>query len=60
MNPYEEKLVHNQSFSLLAAAGGEQKEKKKFFGDTPITCPPGRVPGKGLAALGNPASTSLS
>ena len=29
-----------RSFSLLAAAGGEQKEKKKFFGDTPN-------PGKG-------------
>jgi hypothetical protein len=32
----------------LAAAGGEQKKKKRFFGDTPN-------PGKGLAALCNPA-----
>jgi len=32
----------------LAACGGEQKKKKRFFGDTPN-------PGKGLAALCNPA-----
>jgi len=38
---------------LLAACGGEQKEKKKFFGDTPN-------PGKGLAALCNPTEKSLS
>ena len=31
------------SFSLLAAAGGEQKEKKKFFG-APTHCPPDSVP----------------
>ncbi len=35
----------------LLAAGGEQKENKKFFGDTPS-------PGKGLAALCSPAENT--
>jgi hypothetical protein len=38
----------------LAACGSEQKEKKRFFGDTPITCPPDRVPAKGRPPLGTP------
>jgi hypothetical protein len=41
----------------LAACGGEQKKKKRFFGG-PFTLSPGQRspnPGKGLAALCNPA-----
>src|SRR6266702_645934 len=30
------------------------KKKKEFFGDTPITCPPDRVPAKGWLPLGTP------
>jgi len=38
----------NFLFPLRAACGGAQKERKRFFGDTPNH-------GKGLAALCNPA-----
>ena len=44
---------------LLAACGGEQKKKKRFFGDTPLPVPQTGSPGKGRLPFAIPLKIEL-